>query len=131
MRSSVAKRMMAKIPKETKIFVDKYADIIIRVNQILEEKGMTQKELAERMGKKPSEVNRWLKQEHNLTLRSIAKLEAELNEPILYVPARRSFQFTSGLRGHVAVYTNDKKAEFETLKTTIDPTSEAPLSNVG
>jgi transcriptional regulator with XRE-family HTH domain len=125
---------MAKIPGETKIFVDKYADIIVRVNQILKENGLTQKDLAERMGKKPSEINRWLKQEQNLTLRSIAKLEAELGETILYVPTRRPLQFTSGISGHVEVYQNSKAAansQFETLKTTISDSSEAPLANVG
>lgn len=134
MRSQVAKRMMANIPEETKIFVDKYADIIVRVNQILREKGLTQKDLAERMGKKPSEINRWLRQEHNLTLRSIAKLEAELGEAILYVPARRSFQFTSTVKGHLDVYINGRRgatSQFEKLETIIDPTSEAPLANVG
>ena len=125
---------MAKIPKETKIFVDKYADIIVRVSQILKEKKLTQKDLAERMGKKPSEINRWLKQEQNLTLRSIAKLEAELGETILYVPTRRPFQFTSGMRGHVEVYQNNEASangQFETLKTTVSNSSEAPMANVG
>lgn len=35
------------------------------------------------MNKKPSEINKWLKVNHNLTLKSLAKLEAELGEPIL------------------------------------------------
>lgn len=86
MRSKVAKRMMAKMPEETKIFVDKYADIVVRVNQLLKEKGLTQKDLASKMGKKPPEINKWLSGEHNFTLRSIAKLEAELGETILQVP---------------------------------------------
>ena len=126
--------MMAKVPEETKIFVNKYADIVVRVNQILREKGITQKELAERIGKKPSEINRWLKQEQNLTLRSIAKLEAELGETILYVPTRHPFQFNSTVKGHVNVYINDRRAannQFETLETTISDSSEAPLANVG
>jgi transcriptional regulator with XRE-family HTH domain len=90
MKSKVADRMMAKIPEETKIFVDKYADIVVRVSQILKEKGLTQKDLAEKMGKKPSEISKWLNGEHNFTLLSIAKLEAELGETILYVPQRES-----------------------------------------
>ena len=89
MRSKVAKRMMAKMPEETKIFVDKYADILVRVNQLLKEKGLTQKDLADKMKKKPSEISKWLNGEHNFTLRSIAKLEAELGETILCVPSRK------------------------------------------
>lgn len=85
MRSKVAQRILDKTSPDVKIFVRLYADIVVRVNELMEEKGWTQKELAERMDKKPSEINRWLKGEHNFTLRSIAKLEAELGEPILSV----------------------------------------------
>lgn len=63
----------------------KYADIVVRINEILQQKGYTQKELTERMNKKPSEINKWLKGNHNLTLKTIAKLEAELGEPIIGV----------------------------------------------
>lgn len=72
-------------PEEVKIFVRHHADIVIRVNELLEKKGWTQKKLAEQLGKKPSEINKWLKGEHNFTLRSIAKLEVELGESILHV----------------------------------------------
>jgi transcriptional regulator with XRE-family HTH domain len=36
------------------------------------------------MKKRPSEINKWLKGNHNLTLKTLAKLEAELGEPIIY-----------------------------------------------
>jgi transcriptional regulator with XRE-family HTH domain len=42
------------------------------------------------MGKKPSEISKWLNGEHNFTLRSLAKLEAELGEPIITVPKWKS-----------------------------------------
>ena len=67
-----------------------YSSIVIRVNQILKEKKYTQKELARRLGKNPSEIHRWLNGEHNFTLRSLAKLQAELDELILYVPERKT-----------------------------------------
>lgn len=85
MRSSVAKRIQAETPEEVRIFVRQYTDIVVRINEILQSKGYTQKELAERMNKKPSEINKWLKGQHNLTLKTIAKLEAELGEPIIEV----------------------------------------------
>ena len=44
----------------------------------------TLKDQAIRMNKKPSEINKWLKGNHNLTLKTLAKLEAELGEPIIY-----------------------------------------------
>lgn len=73
---------------KTKIFVDKYSDLIVRINQILREQGISQKELAENMDKKPSEISRWLSGNQNITLRSIAKLEAELGETLIEIPTK-------------------------------------------
>jgi transcriptional regulator with XRE-family HTH domain len=84
MRSKVAKRILEETPEEVRIFVRQYTDIVLRINQILKAKGYTQKDLAEKMNKKPSEINKWLKGNHNLTLKTLAKLEAELGEPIIY-----------------------------------------------
>ena len=84
MRSKIAKKMQEETPKEVRIFVRQYTDIVIRINELLSAKGYTQKDLADKMKKKPSEINKWLKGTHNLTLRTLAKLEAELGEPIIY-----------------------------------------------
>ncbi|MBN9382426.1 MAG: helix-turn-helix transcriptional regulator [Chitinophagaceae bacterium] len=89
MRSEIAKKIQEETPEEVRIFVRQYTDIVLRINQILQEKGYTQKDLAERMNKKPSEINKWLKGNHNLTLKTLAKLEAELGEPIISVPTTR------------------------------------------
>lgn len=84
MRSKVAQRIQKETAEEVRIFVRQYTDIVIRINQILKARGYTQKDLAEKMKKKPSEINKWLKGNHNLTLKTLAKLEAELGEPIIY-----------------------------------------------
>ena len=83
MRSKIAKKIQDETPEEVRIFVRQYTDIVVRINQILREKGYTQKDLAEKMKKRPSEINKWLKRPHNLTLKTLAKLEAELGEPII------------------------------------------------
>jgi len=90
MRSEVADRIMAKMPEDVKIFTDKYADLVVLINQILHEKGYTQKSLADSLEKRPSEIHKWLNGDHNFTLRSIAKLEAELGETLLGVPSRKA-----------------------------------------
>jgi ribosome-binding protein aMBF1 (putative translation factor) len=84
MRSDVAKRIQKETAEETRIFVRQYTDIVLRINQIMDTKGYSQKDLAVKMKKKPSEINKWLKDTHNLTLKTLAKLEAELGEPIIY-----------------------------------------------
>jgi len=86
MRSKIADRIMAETPEETKRFVRKYGDIVMRVHQLLKERGITQQKLADQLGKSPSEISKWLKGEHNFTLKSLTKLEAELGADIFYVP---------------------------------------------
>lgn len=132
MKSKVAERMMAKMPEDVKIFVDKYADIVVRINQLLKEKGYSQKDLAEKLDKRPSEISKWLNGDHNFTLRSIAKLEAELGETILYVPRQISFQSFSKTKTKMTVYRNDHintKVEFTSINSTKIRT-EKTLSNV-
>ena len=96
MKSKIAERIMSKTSEETKLFVKKYGDIMVRVYQILKEKRITQKDLAERMGKSQSEISKWLSGEHNFTLRSLTRLEAELGTEIIYVPKRDSFHVQRG-----------------------------------
>lgn len=91
MRSKIARRLLDETPAEVRIFVRKYGDIIVRVHQLLKEKGWTQKDLAGQLEKRPSEVSKWLSGDHNFTLKSLAKLEAELGADIIYVPKKDSF----------------------------------------
>lgn len=106
MRSKVAQRILAETPEETKIFARLYADIVVRVNQLLKAKGFSQKDLADKLEKRPSEINKWLVGEHNFTLRSLAKLEAELGETIINVPHRKPISSSVGTKTYVTVYKN-------------------------
>lgn len=104
MRSKIFQTILDETPLETKIYVEKYSDLILRINQILKDKGISQKELAEAMEKKPAEISRWLSGNQNITLRSIAKLEAELGETLIEIP--------------VKTYTADFKDEWERREVT-------------
>lgn len=108
MRSKTAQRILSETPEETKIFARLYADIIVRVHQLLKEKGFSQKDLADKLQKWPSEVNKWLKGEHNFTLRSLAKLQAELGEEIINVPFRQQVTSAVAEKGkfYLTVYKN-------------------------
>lgn len=107
MRSKVAERILAKTPEDVRIFVKLYADIVVRVTQLLEEKGYTQKDLALKMDKSPSEISKWLNGNHNFTIRSLAKLSAELGEPIIYTPKRNTYVEAPEKTTHLTVYKND------------------------
>ena len=61
------------------------ADIIARIDAILKEKKMTQRDLARKMGKSDAVVSRWTTGFPNLTLRSIAEISTALGEPLIRV----------------------------------------------
>lgn len=112
MRSKVAKRILSETPEETKIFVRWYASLIVKIEQARKNKGWTQKELAARMDKHPSEINKWVKGEQNFTLRSLAKLQAELGETLIDIPVAHAVdtKFTSKAGASLKIYRNVEKA---------------------
>ncbi len=119
MRSKVFQRILDNTPEDVDLFVDWYADLVVRIHQLLKEKNLSQKELAEKMGKQPSEISKWLSGEHNFTLRSLAKLSAELGEPLLEVSKRKSqANFISSYRRSLHTYFVHKKIDSsKTAKT--------------
>lgn len=86
MRNKLFQQILDETPLETKIFVEKYGDLVVRINELLKEKSLSQKDFAERMEQKPSAVSRWLSGTGNLTLRTIAKMEAELGVDLIQIP---------------------------------------------
>jgi DNA-binding Xre family transcriptional regulator len=61
------------------------AEIIARIDAILKEKNMTQRDLARKLGKSEAVVSRWTTGFPNLTLRSIAALSIALGEQLVTV----------------------------------------------
>ena len=49
------------------------------------EKNISQRELARRLGKRESEVSRWLTGRHNFTTSTIAKIETALGSPLVQI----------------------------------------------
>ena len=88
MRNERARKILAETPAETKRFVSKYADILVRIHELMKEKGLKQIDIAEKLKKQPSEISKWLNG-HNLTLKTIAKLEVVFDAEILIVPKIR------------------------------------------
>ena len=60
-----------------------------RVYEILEEKGMSQKDLAHALGKTETEVSRWLSGTHNLTVATISKISIALGQDIIQIARPR------------------------------------------
>jgi len=64
-------------------FLERNLAITEKVNTILKERGLKKREFAKMLGKNPSEITKWLTGLHNLTLKSITKMEVALNIDLL------------------------------------------------
>ena len=56
-----------------------------RLDFLMKEKGLSKKQLADAIGKRPSEITRWLSGEHNFTISSLAMLSTFFGQPIIIV----------------------------------------------
>lgn len=84
-KSSIIEARRAKVSPEVRRRVDLSFLIIDRIHNILEEKGLRQKDLANLLGKKESEISRWMQGTHNFTIDTILSIENVLGFPILQV----------------------------------------------
>jgi transcriptional regulator with XRE-family HTH domain len=62
---------------------------MVLISNTLKQNKISQKELATNLGKQPSEISKWLKGEHNFTLSSLAKLQAELGVTLIEIPLEK------------------------------------------
>jgi transcriptional regulator with XRE-family HTH domain len=137
MRSKTLDRLLKSTPKDVDIFVDWYADLVVRINQLLREKGISKKELAINLDKNPSEISKWLGGEHNFTLRSLAKLSAELGENLLEVPRRKAQTefledgYVCRLHTFVSYTRSDHKSQCQIWQLPAKHDQKNEISNVG
>ena len=59
--------------------------IIDSIADILKRKGMTQRELAEKIGCNETQITRWTRGFPNFTIASLAKLSEALGEPLIQI----------------------------------------------
>lgn len=81
--------LVARIPEETSRHHDLLVEIGARIEEILKRKGWTQSDLAKAMGKRESEISKWLGGGHNFTIATLVKIETALGESILSVKRYR------------------------------------------
>lgn len=82
MTKNSIKERAKKVPAEIKLLVSRSIAIAKQINRILERQGKTQKDLANLLGKKESEISKWLRGTHNFTIKTIGKIETVLGEQI-------------------------------------------------
>lgn len=74
------------VPSDISEEVKLSADVISRIDYVLKTKGISQRELARRMGRSEAVISRWTTGFPNLTLKTISELSTALGEPLVVVP---------------------------------------------
>ncbi len=75
--------MVASVPKEIQAEVDMEFAISNRIYDLMTERGLSKLEFAKAMGKRPSEVTKWLSGQHNFTIRTLASISTFFGEPLV------------------------------------------------
>lgn len=76
---------LATVSNDVKMELDMSFALADKIDAILREKNISQKQLAKKMGKTEAEVSRWLGGTHNFTIRTIAKISDALGVKLLSI----------------------------------------------
>lgn len=80
------RRQLEQVSSEVKKELDWSCAIVDKIDAILKAKGLTQRELAARIGCNESQITRWTRGFPNYTLSALARLSEALGEPLIQVP---------------------------------------------
>ena len=81
----IFRECLSKVSDKTRSEFNLSFEIADCIDRILKRKGMTQKELAAKMGKRESEISKWLTGRHNFTTNTIAGISSALGEPLILI----------------------------------------------
>lgn len=66
--------MIGQVLPEIKAETDLSFAISNKIDALMQERGLSKKQFAEQLGKRPSEITRWLSGQHNFTISTLAML---------------------------------------------------------
>jgi transcriptional regulator with XRE-family HTH domain len=81
--SEVAEEIRAEITPQLRQLIRRRMNLAARIDDVLQARGLTNAEFAFMMGKKPSEISRWLSGTHNFTTETLWEIERVLNIQLL------------------------------------------------
>lgn len=81
--SAILERVARRITPELSEQNDRRMGLAVKIANILHERGITNQEFAYMMGKKPSEISRWLSGTHNFTTETLWQIERTLKVQLL------------------------------------------------
>lgn len=83
MRNPSFQQMLATVPANIQQEVDLELAISNRIYELMTERGLTKVQFAKALGKRPSEITKWLSGQHNFTVKTISMLSSFFGKPLV------------------------------------------------
>lgn len=78
-------RLFAEIPAEERESARLTFAISDRIYDLMQERGLSKKQFADALGRRPSEITKWLSGQHNFTISTLAMLQSYFGKSIITV----------------------------------------------
>ena len=78
-------KMLGSVPDNIKREVALCFDISDKIDAFMKERGLSKKQFADAIGKRPCEITKWLSGQHNFTISTLAKISSFFDCPIISV----------------------------------------------
>ena len=92
--------LLAEITPEQQARTDRKMRIACIIDDAMKAKGFGKKQFADKVGRKPSEITKWLSGTHNFTIETLSDIERILNVRILNLSNRNKSK--SNISGNVS-----------------------------
>lgn len=79
------RKMLESVPADIKAEIDLSFAVSDRIDALMNERGLSKKQFADALGRRPSEITKWLSGQHNFTLSTLAMLSSFFGQPIITV----------------------------------------------
>jgi transcriptional regulator with XRE-family HTH domain len=92
-KNAIFEQCIANVAPEVMEEVSLNVDIANRIYDLLKARNISQRKFAELMGKRESEISRWLTGRHGFTTNTLAKISSVLGEPIIEVKSESKTKY--------------------------------------
>lgn len=79
------RKMLASVPSDIKAEVSLSFEISDRICELMNDRGLSKKQFADALGRRPSEITKWLSGQHNFTIATLSMLSTFFGQPIITV----------------------------------------------
>ena len=73
-QNALFRQCLASVPEDQKAKFELSFGIAERISEVLKSKNLTQKDFAQKLHKRESEISKWMTGRHNFTMQTIAKI---------------------------------------------------------